>query len=299
MQNVKIVIVAALAAGCISDEVDLGAGQQSIVQDNGESLNGVRLNGVRLNGVRLNGVRLNGVRLNGVRLNGVRLNGVPLNGPTMAAVENGVAVPDAELLGSTWEGSLSDGTTLPLRIGAIDHATSPDLTIYRIDYQTTAGWRDLCDGAGALAVQGIWNYNQGTPLGGSYFANARDFTFACRGFAIAKCVELGYQPWLGRDRLLAACTRAVRADFCGDGTPYTVDGTTINLYDIAGIETDEAAWPLEARWTGQGAACIGAPAQTRFIQVAGRTPTCIASLRPCNAVAPLGLITTELPQDNP
>ena len=91
----------------------------------------------------------------------------------------------------------------------------------------------------------------------------------------------------------------MRADFCGDGTPYTVDGTTINLYDIAGIETDEAAWPLEARWTGQGAACIGAPAQTRFIQVAGRTPTCIASLRPCNAVAPLGLITTELPQDNP
>ncbi|HEU4408415.1 MAG TPA: ADYC domain-containing protein [Polyangiaceae bacterium] len=30
---------------------------------------------------------------------------------------------------------------------------------------------------------------------------------------------------------LVACTRMLRADDCGDGTSYTVNGTTINLYD--------------------------------------------------------------------
>ena len=291
-----IMVAATLAAGCVSDGTDLGASAQAVVEDNGQSLNGVRLNGVRLNGVRLNGVRLNGVRLNGVRLNGVRL-----NGSALTADDGGVAVPESELIGSTWDGRLSDGSVLPLRIAAITHdtATGTDLAVYAIEYETTDGWIDLCAGAGALAVEGVWDYREGVPLGGSYFPQARDFTFACRGFAIAKCVEMGYQPWLGRERPLAACTRAVRADYCGDGTPYTVDGTTINIYDRDGVQADEAAWPLEAQWKPEGASCVAPAAQTRWAQVAGRTPTCVTSLRSCRTKEPGALITTELPPITP
>ncbi len=293
MVSLRILIPTLLAAGCVEGGTELGAAGQAVVHDNGASLNGVRLNGVRLNGVRLNGVRLNGVRLNGVRLNGVRLNGVRLNGSELTAVDGGVAVPESELIGSTWSGELSDGDTLPLRIDAIAH--DADLAIYEIRYQTTDGWIDMCDGAGALAVAGTWNYEEGVAQGGRYRANDADFTFACRGFAIAKCVEFGYRPWLGRADQLASCTRGLRADFCGDGTPYTVDGTVLNIYDRDGIQTDDAAWPLEARWNKHGAACISAPEATRFVQAAGQTPTCLASLRTCNGGNGGADITTELP----
>ncbi len=278
MVSLRLLFPTLLAAGCVESGTELGATGQAVVHDNGSSLNGVRLNGVRLNGVRLNGVRLNGVRLNGSEL---------------SAVEGGVAVPEGELIGSTWSGELSDGDTLPLRIDAIAH--DADLAIYTISYQTTDGWIDMCDGAGALAVAGTWNYEEGVAQGGRYRANDADFTFACRGFAIAKCVEFGYRPWLDRADLLASCTRALRADFCGDGTPYTVDGTVLNIYDRDGIQTDDAAWPLEARWDKHGAACISAPEATRFIQAAGQTPTCLASLRTCNAGNGGADITTELP----
>ncbi len=292
MVSLRLLIPPLLAAGCVDGGVGVDTHTHAVVQDNASSLNGVRLNGVRLNGVRLNGVRLNGVRLNGVRLNGVRLNGVRLNGSELTATAGGVEVPESELIGSTWSGTLSDGDTLPIRIDEIAH--DADLTIYTVRYRTIDGWIDLCDGAGALAVAGTWNYDEGVPQGGRYRANDKDFTFACRGFAIAKCVEVGYRPWLDRAALLAGCTRALRADFCGDGTPYTVDGTVLNIYDHQGIQSDDAAWPLEAQWDKHGAACIGAPSATRFFQTVDETPTCIASLRACNAGRD-GLITTELP----
>ncbi len=296
MVNLRLLIPTLLAAGavagCVEGDAALDTTAQALAQSNGSSLNGVRLNGVRLNGVRLNGVRLNGVRLNGVRLNGVRLNGVRLNGSALTATEGGVAVPEGELIGSTWSGKLSDGDTLPIRIDAIAH--DAELAIYTVSYQTVDGWIDMCEGAGALAVAGTWNYDEGVPQGGRYRVHDDDFTFACRGFAIAKCVEFGYQPWLGRADLLATCTRALRADFCGDGTPYTVDGTLLNIYDRDGIQTDDASWPLEARWNKHGAACISEPSATRFVQAAGQTPTCIASLRTCNNGGN-ALITTELP----
>ena len=267
MVNLRLLISTLLVAGCIDGAGELETSAQALVQHNGSSLNGVRLNGVRLNGVRLNGSEL-------------------------TATEGGVAVPEAELIGSTWSGQLSDGDTLPIRIDAIGH--DDELAIYTLSYQTVDGWIDMCDGAGALAVAGTWNYDEGVPQGGSYRTNDHDFTFACRGFAIAKCVEFGYQPWLGRADLLATCTRALRADFCGDGTPYTVDGTTLNIYDRDGIQTDDASWPLEAQWDKHGAACIGEPSATRFIQVVGQTPTCMASLRTCNRGGN-ARITTELP----
>jgi hypothetical protein len=291
MAKLYLAMATVLVAACVEGG-ELESTTQGLHADDDASPSGIRLSRVALNGVRLNGVRLNGVRLNGVRLNGVRLNGVRLNGPALTAVEGGVEVPESEFIGSTWTGELDDGGALPIRIDAIDHQDG--LAIYTVRYDDGGGWLDLCDGAGALAVAGTWNYEEGVPQGGRYYANDRDFTFACRGFAIAKCVEMGYQPWLDRADLLAACTRALRADFCGDGTPYTLDGTELNIYDREGIQTDDAAWPLEAEWKKDGAACIGDPSATRFVQVVGQTPTCMRSLRTCKSGGKK-LLTTELP----
>ena len=55
-----------------------------------------------------------------------------------------------------------------------------------------------------------------------------------------------------------ACTRMARADYCGDGTPWTVPGTPIDIFDHLSpqIETQETKWPVEAEWTPDGAYCL-------------------------------------------
>jgi ferredoxin len=48
-----------------------------------------------------------------------------------------------------------------------------------------------------------------------------------------------------------ACTRMARADYCGDGVPWTVPGTAIDIYDhlYPQIETKETQnWQIEAEW---------------------------------------------------
>ena len=67
--------------------------------------------------------------------------------------------------------------------------------------------------------------------------------------------------------LHAACVRMVRADYCGDGTPHTRNGTKINFWDNSGVLADDP-WPgmrFEAAWSPQGAVCV---ARTRLPEVA-------------------------------
>lgn len=284
MRNHHVLIAGGLAtalSGCAVDDAGapLGETEQALVSDNGISLNGISLNGIRLNGISLNGIRLNGISLNGISLNGISLNGISLNGISL----NGIS-----LNGSTWTGSLSDGTSLALRIDDVVNGTgaNADLGLYTVSVETDTGWQPLCgtDEQGtpiqALAVDGVWNFEQGVAGGGAYTPSTTQFTFACRGKAIAKCVELGYKPWTGHGSHLAACVRMLRADICGNGTSYTVDGTPINLYDNVGLQVDTEAWDIEAEWTPDGARCLVNVQQTRFFRVLGMTqrPSCFAGI---------------------
>ncbi|MDQ3369237.1 MAG: ADYC domain-containing protein [Myxococcota bacterium] len=274
-----------MLVGCVDapheiDETTQHAEVANGVSLNGVSLNGVSLNGVSLNGVSLNGVSLNGVSLNGVSLNGVSLNGVSLNGVSLNGVSlNGTRTDNSEHItlssvGPQLVAALSNGTTLQLRIDAATQLTgeNSDVWSYAVSYETADGWQPLCS-AGALAVDGTWNTERGVPTGGAYTASGENFTFACRNRTIAKCVELGYKTWNGRTTELATCVRLLRGDFCGDGTPYTVDGTTLNLYDNVGIQFDTNSWMVEAEWSPAGALCITKPRYTRFEQL-GFKPTC-------------------------
>lgn len=146
---------------------------------------------------------------------------------------------------------------------------------------TSPAWAPLCPQQGAaVALAGSWNMQSGEAGGARKEApTAGEITFACMGSAIAKCVTtMGYKPWrtlppasgtgaaasnlrkpASLDGLHQACVRAVRADYCGNGLSMTAAGTQVNFYDSAGIQKDEAAWPLEAIWTPAGALCVNVP----------------------------------------
>jgi hypothetical protein len=243
---VPITVLAACAAEPEQTSTSIGP----IITYNGMSLNGMSLNGMSLNGMSLNGMSLNGMSLNGMSLNGTSLSGT---GPDGSVLEG------LDLIGAHLVALLEDDVTLEVRIDDIDPLTgaNADLLAYALSAHIDSGWQPLCgvapDGSAhrAIAVPGVW------AAGTAAWSDPGDrFTLACRGASIAKCVELGYKSWHGLGDHQHACVRMLRADYCGDGIPHTVDGTLINLYDSAGVQTDEAAWPVDAEWGPDGALCV-------------------------------------------
>jgi len=256
--------------------------------------------------VALTSIRLDGLAgADGVVLNGISPTGIAANGAPISIATSGPPLAGAALVGSRWTGHLSDGRTLMLRIDAAAQGSSPndDLWSYQVSALTGTTWWPVCrDAAGAPgfadSVHGTWNLAQGVPGGGAYHPTDSDFTLACRGSAVSKCIELGYKPWSGAGRPLAACTRAMRAEFCGDGRPFTVDGTLVNIYDIGGVLPDGVAWAVEAEWTADGAGCVSDRESTRFWQTVHQTPWCylqtFTTRNSCGA-GDFGEVITELP----
>ena len=77
-----------------------------------------------------------------------------------------------------------------------------------------------------------------------------------------KC-GLGYRPWAVRDGVpLApyweACIKLIRADYCGDARPTTLDGMLISIYDTIGIQQPDHGpdFTFEAAWDAQGRAAL-------------------------------------------
>lgn len=254
---------------------------------NGVELNGMRLNGMRMNGFQLNGIDLNGPVLQGTKLNGIDLNGPVLNGPVLQGVQlngsalqgvfsDGTRTPTQALVGAELVGRLSDGSTVPIFIDAVrenPEAKNADVVLYQVSYG--AGHEPLCsrDQGGApvlaTAIANTWDEKTGARID-----KADTFTFACQGAALYKCVAAGYKPWKTVDSpkgpvSLAdyhqACTRMIRADYCGDGTSYTLDGTLIDMADGLGIQSaetgDRADFAFEAAWGADGAKCVS---KTRY-----------------------------------
>jgi hypothetical protein len=257
---------------CAVQEDILALDVQSVTISNGLNPNGLNPNGLNPNGLNPNGVNMNGLNPNGLNPNGTTT-GIAFSGPPLAG---------ASVVGSTWTANLSDGTTVAVRVDEALQLAGPnaDIWSYRMSVSADGTWRPLCldDAAGhpsfAVSVAGTWNLGVGVPGGGSYNPAGGGWSVACRGFAIAKCVELGYKPWAGHAVELAACVRALRGDYCGDGTPYTVTGTMVNIYDVDGIQPDGIAWDAEAEWTPAGAACVSKKKETRFNQDAHEKPWC-------------------------
>ena len=283
---------------CAVDEDAHATLDQALISPNGTSANGVSPSLISPNG----GASGTPIRLSSVRATGLRADGTPIS-----IAGTGAPLAGAGLVGTTWTGNVSDGTTIALRIDAAAPGSdgNAELWSYRVSAAFDGTWRPLCTGASggpgfADSVGGSWNPDEGVAGGGAYHAATAEFTLACRGSAIAKCVELGYKPWTGHETQLAACVRALRGDFCGDGTPYTADGTLVNLYDEDGVAPDNAAWVPEAEWTANGARCVSTKKSARFSQAAHEKASCYPrTLKPSNTCgSEFGenvAIITELP----
>jgi hypothetical protein len=256
---------------------------------NGVSLNGVSLNGHFANGVSLNGVSLNGVSLNGVSLNGVSLNGVSLNGTLLGVQFSGGSkvLTGPELKGLVATVIIPDLVTQKpvkylFRIDNVILDTAnknfKDVWLYQVSYQIegTQAWQSMCkdyngNPAPLIPVKGsYWNENTGARVD-----DANSGTLACYEGAVGKCISVGYRPWAtaqqctgsGKSKKCTtislkdhhqACTRMMRADYCGDGKSYTVNGTLLDIFDYLQppVQLQEEKWQMEARWTPTGASCL-------------------------------------------
>lgn len=285
--GVRFVVVAAILAGGAmgcgnADAVDaiapaLESSADRLVVDNGREINGREINGREINGTtlasKLVAVRYAGAQREGM---GLPLNNVWLEGSTFHGLFGTQELSGKDFLQMRFTGVLQDGTTLTLRIEDMiqGEGANQDVWSYRVSYQHTADgqWYPICTNADGSATNAIplenrWDYREGVSGGGSKIYDANSFTFACEGAALAKCVRFGYAPWRSVNGVSLedhhqACTRMVRADFCGNGTSYTANGNLINLYDSLGIQSDtEASWVPEAEWTTEGSSCFGS--QTR------------------------------------
>ena len=276
LQRVVAACLAVVAVGCGTESSEpeapsLRSQVAEVVSPNGRNLNGRNLNGRNLNNSELGSMLVSVDYADARSANGKVLAGVRLEGSAFVGFDGTTRVTGTAFTGARFTGRLGDGSALPLRVDNIAQGTGVDgdLWSYRVSYQGSDGsWRSVCqdangEDAAAIAVAGRWDYRQGVPgEGGARIEDASAFTFACEGAAIAKCMHFGYKPWAtGADgQSLAghhqACTRMVRADFCGDGESHTTDGQWVNLYDGAGVQSDTESWSLEGEWNEDGARCF-------------------------------------------
>ncbi len=140
-----------------------------------------------------------------------------------------------------------------------------DKALMRVAYgESICGDDDHGKPRQAIFLGGDWDGNSGSQGAGGKIADAESgaISIGCRKVgAIAKCVDFGYKPWVSAamDDMHQACVRMVRADFCGDGTPWTVDGNLIDIADVLKIQTpDSKDFVFEATWTRSGATFLNA-----------------------------------------
>ena len=147
------------------------------------------------------------------------------------------------------------------------HAAVDPITLYDVEFldRRTGQWEALCNpGPFGLALA--------VPVAGNWSRDGRflprddgRFTFSCTSGAHVKCLRMGYAPWMiGPDgESLApyhqACTRMMRADYCGIGQPFTVAGRTIQIIDRRNASAGGAIERLEAIWGEHGAICVRRP----------------------------------------
>jgi hypothetical protein len=260
---------------------DIGAGTP--VQPYYATSNGTALNGTSLNGRLLNGTYLNTGHLNTGHLNTLQLNRSEIGG--FSDVDNSWTGGTA-LRGATFTG-YTDTSSYLLYINDVVAMSDPSpqsvnegqLFAYDVLFLNQYYWQPLCgtDPATgrdilAYAINGQWDAqgNKSTPPGVA--------TFGCFGSAVAKCVNLGYKPWMTNlncnnyvwgqqcDSLAdfhEACTRLIRADYCGNGTPHTRDGTAIDVADGLQIQiydgNYQSDWEPEAVFGPDGAHCVQNP----------------------------------------
>jgi hypothetical protein len=184
---------------------------------------------------------------------------------------DGTTVTGEALIGAVIVGIGPEGRAEAFRIDSIEKdAKDPDGDVYLYTFSTrdpkTSEWKPMCN----PDPQGV---AKGFPLSGSWNSagvhlRTENFSISCTSGVIGKCVRLGYKPWkTARDGkpmwdYHQACTRMMRADYCGNGLGHTKTGTHIDVIDQIGVMNEfSPELSFEAAWTAEGATCV---AKTRL-----------------------------------
>jgi hypothetical protein len=125
------------------------------------------------------------------------------------------------------------------------------------------GWQALCEPHSDGTRYAVVLPGRQQP-DGSLAEDPSAFAISCTSGALAKCLRIGYEPWQGAPgggtlrATYNACIRMIRADYTGQGVPYTANGRQIDVYDIHGIQApaDLPDQAFEAGWDDRGAVCV-------------------------------------------
>ncbi len=272
-------------------EVNLNALKLNALKLNALKLNALKLNALKLNHLKLNHLKLNGLQLQGLRLDALTFDTLKLDGSSLGGVAevNGemVAYSGEELIGSELkiladridENNQPDTVELAIRINDVYHDETYDDIFYYDLSLSIAGdgqWESLCVDENNQPMPIIMLSHYWDDVTGDRIDDPDVVTLACSTAVLAHCVQWGYRPWeestqcdkweKGKKNCKTvslvdyhqACTRMARADYCGDGTPWTVSGTPIDISDHLSpqIEIAETNWPVEAEWNTNGAYCL-------------------------------------------
>jgi len=275
-------LIAACLGACTIDEPET-----STVDQYGMNMQGMNMQGMNMQGMNMQGMNMQGMNMQGFLLddavigNNQSLDDVRVERGEVIAERGGQTLRGTQLVGARFIARVVSSDSPPVvaeleyRITAImaelasyDPTYTGSTYLYTLEqyrYDTNT-WEPACgpdlDGRRvAIPLAATWNTH------GDRLESATQFTFACTTGVIAKCYRWGYRPWLtgyGADMttMHQSCTRLARADYCGDGTPHTQDGTWINVWDNLSpqIQRRTLLPPLgflfEAGWNADGAVCL-------------------------------------------
>lgn len=136
--------------------------------------------------------------------------------------------------------------------------------IYALELQVVSTWEPACHHRDdyAIPVAGYWD-----PQSNYQPRDDDAFSFSCQSAGAFKCLDRGYysdahSPPDDGLQLFEACTRMMRADYCGTGVSFTKDGSMVSAWDNRGHmtnRTETSKFGFEAAWTPRGATCYEHP----------------------------------------
>lgn len=206
---------------------------------------------------------------------GLGPNGTSYSGAMLSVSSSDLSLVEGNVApGGILDAQLDNGQSAEIRFvgSAQGLGPRPEVLYFLLEVRATGGaWTPLCglDAAGApkwaIVLPGAWDHSVGQRKSGEWSDRNVDYSFACQGSSITKCVEFGYGLDVWPDYAmpsieLLTCVRALRADYCGDGTSWTENGRLLDLWDYADILTQaKPDWKFEAIWEVNGAICISSP----------------------------------------
>jgi hypothetical protein len=277
LRSITVGFLAALATACASDAVPTSIETQAEMP-----LQGTQLQGMQLLGSQLQGMTMVGFQYAGATLHGASLANLRIEHGELVADQGQVTLRGAALVNMHLQAQVHNLATNPVTTAVVDYqitAVAAESAIYD-PLQTGATYvytvAQNVDATGvyqaacpadvdanhiAIPIAATWNEH------GDRVESTALFTLGCTYGVIAKCYRWGYRPWVtGYGDLVTMhqiCTRMARADYCGNGTTHTRDGTMINAWDnlpapgpIMHHTTAPTGMTFEAGWSTSGAVCL-------------------------------------------